>query len=198
MAGIDYSKYLEGLGAVDTNQEKAIREYLEKQCEQDEALKSLYNPEKIHDCYEFIKNCVEKMQRTGECACIDSAVVFKMARDYFIEILPTIAENPPEVKTEEKPIDISESMAAEEMSATATIEEINNLKDEDAAKDDVKRDEYGFEVFGEDADEPEEEAAEEPCNQEEVGETEEEKVLQPVASDTPMYDEEGNGLLFGF
>ena len=189
MAGIDYSKYLEGLGAVDTNQEKAIREYLEKQCEQDEALKSLYNPEKIHDCYDFIKNCVEKMQRTGNCAFIDDAVVYKMARDYFIEILPNIAENPPEVKTEEKPIDISESTAAEEVS---------KQMDEDAAKDNEKHDYCGFEVFGEDADEPEEEAAEEPCNQEEVGETEEEKVLQPVASDTPMYDEEGNGLLFGF
>lgn len=214
MSEIDYKKYLEGLGKVETNQEKVIQEYLEKQCETDEALKSVYRPEKIKECYEFIRSAVEKMQRDGNCACIEHPVVFKMARDYFIEILPNLVDVTPVQKT---------------------VKEVAAQIEKDAKADDVKRDDYGFEVFGEEADEleeAEEETAEEPCDQDKVGEeepviyedegedeivqtiveedcitvtgrpkTEEEKaaeVLQPVAGDTPKYDENGCGLLFDF
>lgn len=199
MPEIDYKKYLEGLGVVETNQEKVIQEYLEKQCETDEALRSVYRPEKIKDCYVFIRTAVEKMQRDGNCACIEHPVVFKMARDYFIEILPNLKKETEkkadgktaEAPAEEKPVDVTP--------VQETVKEVTQQIEKDAASDNVKRDEYGFEIFGEEDEEPEEaeeEQPEEPCDQEDVGE--EEKVLQPVASDTPKYDENGCGLLFDF
>ena len=179
MPEIDYKKYLEGLGAVTTKQVDRIKEYLEKQCESDEALKAAYVPEKIVDCYDFIENAVKNMARQGNCACLEDPVVYKMARDYFIEILPNL-------------VDVT--------SIPETAEEVAKQIEKDAKADNVKRTELGFEIFGEESEEPEEseeeETAEEPCNQDDVGE--EEKVLQPVAGDTPKYDENGCGLLFDF
>lgn len=236
MAVIDYKKYLDGLGMVQTKQVDRVKEYLEKQCESDEALKAAYNPEKIADCYAFIEGAVREMPCKGSIYCIEGAVVYKMARDYYLEILPNLIEEEKKEKekaaeekakkkskapAEEKPVDISEAKAAEEVS---------KQMDEDAASDKEKHDYCGFEVFGEEADEPAEAAEEEPCNQDEVGEkepviyegegedeivqtiveddcitvtgrqkTEEEKAaeaLQPVADSELKYDEEGNGLLF--
>lgn len=169
MADIDYSKYLAGLGDVPTNQELVIKKYLEEQCEKDEAFKAVYKADKLHDCYNFIKKAVENLPHTGNFICVDDAVVFKMARDYFIDILPAIDVTP----------------------VQETVKEVANSIEADARTDDVKRTELGFEVFGEEADEPEEEAEQEPCNQDEVGEQE--------AADKPMrYDEDGQALLFDF
>ena len=57
---IDYDAYLKQLGDVPTNQETVIKKYLEEQCKLDEALKAVYVPEKVYDCYKFIKEAVEK------------------------------------------------------------------------------------------------------------------------------------------
>lgn len=176
---IDYEAYLKQINLADitTKQEDKIKEYLEEQCKVDDALRAVYKPEKIKDCYDFIFECVKKVSH-GNSSVIEDAVVFKMARDYFIEILPNLVDVTP---------------------VQETVKEVAAQIEKDAKADDVKRDDYGFEVFGEEADEPEEaeeETAEEPCDQDEVGE--EEKVLQPVAGDTPKYDENGCGLLFDF
>lgn len=191
MAVIDYKKYLDGLGMVQTKQVDRVKEYLEKQCESDEALKAAYNPEKIADCYAFIEGAVRQMPCQGSTYCIEDAVVYKMARDYYLEILPNLIEEEKKEKekaAEEKPVDISEAKAAEEVS---------KQMDEDAASDKEKRDYCGFEVFGEETEEPAEAAEEEPCNQDEVGEEEKAaEALQPVADSELKYDEEGNGLLF--
>lgn len=96
---IDYDKYLAELGKVETDQKQIIKKYLEEQCEKDEALKALYRPEKLDGCYDFIYKAVSKMQRQGQIACLEHSVVFKMARDYFIEILPKVAEEPPKVSS---------------------------------------------------------------------------------------------------
>lgn len=93
---IDYKKYLSELGKVETNQKEVIKKYLEEQCEKDAALKSLYRPEKLNDCYNFIMECARNL-KSGNCACIEDSVVFKMARDFFIEVLPKTADEPPEV-----------------------------------------------------------------------------------------------------
>ena len=163
---IDYDAYIASLGKIETDNLSRIKDYLEKQCEQDEALKTLYRPEKIQDCWNFIFETCKKLAH-GASSCVEDAVVFKMARDYFIEILPKVAEEPPEIKKE-------------------------------PVKDNVKRTELGFEVFGEEADEPEEAAEEEPCNQEEVEEEPESEENEPVMVETgnslPKYDDEGNGL----
>lgn len=187
---IDYDAYLKGLGDVPTNQELVIKKYLEEQCQSDEALKAAYVPEKLHDCYKFIKDAVEKLPHTGSFICVEDAVVFKMARDYFIEILPNLKDEKSEKKAdgksaeapaEEKPVDITP--------AAETVKEVTQQIEKDATSDNVKRDEYGFEVFGEEADEPEEaeeETVEESCHQEEVGETTEGpeiKALEPNEED---------------
>ena len=179
MSKIDYEAYLKQINLADitSKQEDKIKQYLDEQCKTDDALKAVYNPEKIKDCYNFIFECAKKVAH-GNSSVIEDAVVYKMARDYFIEILPNLVDVTP---------------------VQETVKEVAAQIEKDAKADDVKRDDYGFEVFGEEADEPEEveeETAEEPCDQDEVGE--EEKVLQPVASDTPRYDENGCGLLFDF
>lgn len=176
---IDYDAYLKqaNLADITTKQEDKIKQYLEEQCKTDDALRAVYKPEKIKDCYNFIFECAKKVAH-GNSSVIEDAVVYKMARDYFLEILPNI-------------IDVAPAQEA--------VKEVAKQVEADAASDNVKHDYCGFEVFGEENDEPEEaeeETAEEPCDQDEVGE--EEKVLQPVASDIPKYDEEGNGLLFDF
>ena len=189
MSKIDYDDYLKTLGTVNVNQLEIIKEYLEKQCQTDEALMAVYNPEKIKDCYDFIVNCARK-STTDNRACLNSEIVFKMARDYFIEILPNLKKETPEKETEKKTDGKSAEAPAEEKPvditpAVETVKEVAQQIEKDATSDNVKRDEYGFEVFGEEADEPEaseEETVEEPCHQDEVGETAEApeiKALEP-------------------
>ena len=161
---IDYDAYLKQLGDIDTNQKNRLKAYLEEQCKYDDALRACYNPEKIDDCYDFFKKCFEiKASNSGvNSACIEDAVGYKIARDYFIEILPTLKDE----KAEEKPVDVTPVQEA--------VKEVAEQVESDAASDNVKHDYCGFEVFGEEADEPEaaeEETAEEPCHQEEVGKT---------------------------
>lgn len=176
-SSIDYDAYIASLGKIETDNLGRIKDYLEKQCEQDEALKTLYRPEKIKDCWDFIFNTCRKLA-DGNSSCVEDAVVFKMARDYFIEILPKIAEDAPEIKKETPAVDITP--------VQETVKEVSEQIEEDAKNDDVKHDEYGFEVFGEETEEPEEAAEEEPCNQEEVGEEAEApeiKALEPNEKD---------------
>ena len=178
---IDYDAYLKQINLADitTKQEDKIKQYLEEQCKTDDALKAVYNPEKIKDCYNFIFECVKKVAH-GNSSVIEDAVVYKMARDYYLEILPNLKEEPAE-KTEEKPVDITPAVEA--------VKEVSEQVEADAASDKEKHDYCGFEVFGEEADEPEEseeETAEEPCHQDEVGETAEApeiKALEPNEED---------------
>lgn len=100
MKEIDYDAYLKNFQDLATNQKDIIKKYLEQQCEKDEALKALYRPTHIDGCYNFIMECVRKTTPAGN-AVVEDAIVFKMARDYFIEILPTVSEDAPEIKTEE-------------------------------------------------------------------------------------------------
>ena len=183
MSKIDYDAYLKQLGDIDTNQKNRLKAYLEEQCKHDDALRACYNPEKIDDCYNFFKKCFEKkaLSSGDDSAYIEDAVGYKIARDYFIEILPTLKDEESAEKTEEKPVDIT--------TAQETVKEVAEQVEADAAADKEKRDYCGFEVFGEEADEPEEaeeETAEEPCHQEEAGETVEApeiKALEPNEED---------------
>lgn len=86
MKNIDYKSYLESLGDFETNQKIVIKKYLEEQCKTDEALKEAYKEEEIDNCYIFISNCVREKSKSNS-VCVEDAVVYKMARDYFIEIL---------------------------------------------------------------------------------------------------------------
>ena len=194
---IDYDAYLKQLGDIDTNQKNRLKAYLEEQCKYDDALKACYVPEKMDDCYEFFKECYFKMaqkDKTNAAVVIEDAVGYKIARDYFIEILPNLKKEIPEKETEKKADGKSAEAPAEEKPvditpAVETVKEVAQQIEKDATSDNVKRDEYGFEVFGEENDEPEEaeeETAEEPCDQDEVGETAETpeiKELEPNDED---------------
>ncbi|MBO7733368.1 MAG: hypothetical protein J6S67_12460 [Methanobrevibacter sp.] len=198
MSKIDYDAYLKGLGKIEeVDQVAVIKSYIEKavfsdrNC--DKALKAAYIPEKINDCYEFIKNAVSKLPRKGNSIAVEDTVIFKMARDFYIEILPNLKEEEkkeePEVKTEV---------------VQETVKETAEQIKEDAKNDNVKRTELGFEVFGEEAEEPEEEQPEEePCDQGNVVEEDTEKVTeekaeQPKESEPIRYDKDGQALLFDF
>jgi hypothetical protein len=92
MKDIDYDAYLKTIPDLATSQKDIIKKYLEEQCEKDEALKALYKPSHIDGCYNFILECVRKTATGGCNAVVEDAIVFKMARDYFIEILPKLDE----------------------------------------------------------------------------------------------------------
>lgn len=243
MENIDYSKYLEGLGQVQTSQLERIKKYCEEQCEKDEALKALYRPEKIGDCYNFIVKAVEKMQRQGNCAFVEDGIVFKMARDFFLEILPAVADEPPEVSSatsamshqaEEggEPVENSAAETAAEAETEPTDEmpadNENEPENENATgcvtqpahSGGTVTDEYGFEVYGESeesesaetAEEAETEAETEPkaVTEESSAEADNENSRTPCEEAEPenekleeetseiKYDNEGNGLLFGY
>ena len=159
MENINYDEYLATIGKIESESIDRIKNYLEEQCKEDEALKTLYRPEKIKDCWKFIFECARKISK-GNNACLEDGLVYKMARDYFIEVLPKVAENPPDVKTETKAetkVDAEVQNEAAETAETETVEE-------EAEPDDVVRDEYGFEIYGEEAPKPEEKE-EEPAHQ---------------------------------
>lgn len=255
---IDYKAYLSQFGKIETDAKDRIKAYLEEQTKEDAALRDLYRPEKIDDCYNFIKDAV-RATGCGSSATVEDAVVFKMARDFYLDILPKTADEPPEVKStgaetaeeaeteaetepeaeteetsaeadnensgtpceeaepeNEKPVEeetmlhqaCGEGESGESENSEAETEPATEEEKPADNENEVVRDEYGFEIFGE---EPETvlqmaernvsevaaacgrhaaETAEEPCHQDEVG-TDVEDV--PVS-----YDSEGNGLLFGF
>jgi len=99
MAGkIDYKEYLKSLGTIENDARKRIQAYLEEQIKEDAALRELYRAEKIDDCYDFIKNAVRAMPGAGSSATVEDAIVFKMARDYYLDILPKQTDEPGAVK----------------------------------------------------------------------------------------------------
>lgn len=74
-----------------TPQELAVKRYLDEQSENDDCLRSFYIPSKIKDCFKYITSEARKKAVNG-CAMIENSVVYKWARDYYIEVLPKEAE----------------------------------------------------------------------------------------------------------
>lgn len=135
----DYKKYMEQMGNVTADQKEIIKQYLEKQCEQDEALKAVYNPDKIDDCYDFITSCARQIA-TGSKACLEDAVVFKMARDFFLGDVPQKEEKKKEAdKTEAMPEDKAEGGTEAEDSEEDVVQVESCAMPEDVASD-MKKD----------------------------------------------------------
>ena len=223
MAKADYKAYLQSIQVGEVDPIKRIKNYLEELSERDEALKTLYRPEKINDCYNFIRECIKSIG-SGNAYCIEDAVVFKMARDYFIDILPKEADEPPEVKAQAQAEETAESEETEaetppettgvdiENSGSSNPRESEEAEESEAMpqaqQGGIKTDEYGFEVFD---GEPEQDA--QTCGAVETkAETEPQKAdnenegssnpreaePQDTVSEPVYYDENGNGLLFDF
>lgn len=189
---IDYKAYLSQFGKIETDAKNRIKEYLEEQTKEDAALRELYRPEKIDDCYNFIKDAV-KATRCGSSATVEDAIVFKMARDYYLDILPKTADEPPEVKTEvmHHQADEEEGESVSDANDEAETEpEAAETKEEEKAaevdnENEVVRDKYGFEVFGEEPESAtEEKGAETATEAETEAETEPEAVTEIIEEET--------------
>lgn len=189
---IDYKAYLSQFGKIETDAKNRIKEYLEEQTKEDAALRELYRPEKIDDCYNFIKDAV-KATGCGSSATVDDAIVFKMARDFYLDILPKTADEPPEVKTEvmHHQADETEGESVSDANDEAETEpEAAEKKEEEKAaeadnENEVVRDEYGFEVFGEEPESvTEEKGAETATEAETEAETEPEAVTEIIEEET--------------
>lgn len=81
--------------------EAAVKAYLDKQVESDEALKTLYVPSKITDCFKWITEQARKVA-VNNCAMIEDLQVYKWARDYYLEELPKKASEKEAVELQEK------------------------------------------------------------------------------------------------
>ena len=132
----DYEKYMEQLGNVTADQKEIIKQYLEKQCEQDEALKAAYNPDIIDECYSFITDCARQIA-TGSKACLEDVVVFKMARDFFLGDVPQKEEKKKEAdKTDAMPEDKAEGGTEAEDSEEDDVVQVKSCTmPEDVARD---------------------------------------------------------------
>ena len=189
---IGYKEYLSQFGKIETDAKNRIKEYLEEQIKEDAALRELYRPEKIDDCYNFIKDAV-KATGCGSSATVEDAIVFKMARDYYLDILPKTADEPPEVKTEvmHHQADETEGESVSDANSEAETEpEAAETKEEEKAaeadnENEVVRDKYGFEVFGEEPESvTEEKGAETATEAETEAETEPEAVTEIIEEET--------------
>ena len=74
-----------------TPPEEWIKAYLDSQIEADEALRNFYIPSKIKACYEYVKEQA-RAEAVDGCAMVEDSVVFKRARDYYLEVLPKEAD----------------------------------------------------------------------------------------------------------
>ena len=223
MAGnkIDYKEYLKQFGSIETDAKNRIKAYLEEQIENDAALKALYRPEKIDDCYDFIKNAV-KATGCGSSATIEDAVVFKMARDYFLDYAgaetateaeaeaetepETTEENPADNENEadaesenEKPAETEEVMLHQADSEGESVESESSEAETEAATEEEKPTDNENEVVTDKygfeifGEEKPEASAETAASAETKAEPENEK-----PAEAPKYDKDGNGLLFDF
>lgn len=96
-------------------QETVVKKYLDDQVLRDEALRTLYVPSKIKDCFEYVREQAKKMAVNG-CAMVEDSLVFKWARDYYLEELPK--------KASKETVEIvSEKAAAAPVCETAKISE---------------------------------------------------------------------------
>lgn len=96
-------------------QETVVKKYLDDQVRRDEALRTLYVPSKIKDCFEYVREQAKKMAVNG-CAMVEDSLVFKWARDYYLEELPK--------KASKETVEIvSEKAAATPVCETAKISE---------------------------------------------------------------------------
>lgn len=101
----------------------AIKEYLEKQIKNDTALSEKYDPEKMDKCSEYITDLAKK-QLGGKPGYIEDAVVYKWARDFFIE-------GPDECKEEcGTETEAASEVSSQDSSVTGTEEKVTGNADQ--------------------------------------------------------------------
>lgn len=107
-------------------QEAVVKKYLDEQVQRDEALRTLYVPSKIKDCFKYIKEQAKKKAVDG-CAMVEDSLVFKWARDYYLEELPK--------KASKETVEIVSEKSAVTPASSADCE-TNKVSEDAAGKDD--------------------------------------------------------------
>lgn len=118
-----------------TSFEALVKKYLDKQTETDTALKSLYVPSKIKDCFRFITEQARK-QAVNNCVMIEDSQVYKWARDYYLEELPKNADKQVVDIVQKAGEKIDNAIKNADGSSTATKEILQNA---DKALDDARQ-----------------------------------------------------------
>lgn len=67
-----------------TPAEAAVKAYLERQIEADAALREKYDASLVKKCFDYITEQARK-QADGDCAVVEDALVYKWARDFYLE-----------------------------------------------------------------------------------------------------------------
>jgi hypothetical protein len=177
---IDYKEYLKQFGKIETDSKNRIKAYLEEQIKEDAALKELYRPEKIDDCYDFIKNAV-KATGCGSSASVEDTIIFKMARDYFLDILPKQTDEPGAVKdagaetAEEAETEAETELDAESENTSAEADNENSGTPCEEAKPENEKPAEKEEVMLHQADDEGEESGDSENSEAETEQAEEEK-----------------------
>ena len=117
---------------------EVVKLYLEMQIQKDEVLRASYVPEKIKDCFNYIKQQARK-QATGGCAMIEESVGFNWARDYYTDVLP--AEKAKAEAKKQEPIKTTTEAPKAEGKEDKTVTE---KKEVTIVKNGVKYDKNGF------------------------------------------------------
>ncbi len=128
-------------------QEEIVKRYLDEQSTKDEALRALYVPSKIKNCFEYIRAQAKKQAKNG-CAMVEDSVVYKWARDYYLEELPKKAEKA-DVEIVTKKAEVSPEVQDLLNKADKVIAE---KKEVTVIKNGVKYDKDGFGLLFDDMD----------------------------------------------
>lgn len=104
--------------------EKIILDYLKKQCNEDIGLKNRFDEKYIKGCISYINEQARK-QIKGSSGYIADEVVYKWARDYFVD---EIFKNKPEVKTEPEKTPVKENQIESETVIEKTVEKKASVK----------------------------------------------------------------------
>lgn len=128
-------------------QEEIVKRYLDEQSTKDEALRALYVPSKIKNCFEYIRAQAKKQAKNG-CAMVEDSVVYKWARDYYLEELPKKAEKS-DVEIVTKKAEVSPEVQDLLNKADKVIAE---KKEVTVIKNGVKYDKDGFGLLFDDID----------------------------------------------
>lgn len=104
--------------------EKIILDYLKKQCKEDIGVKNRFDEKYIKGCISYINEQARK-QIKGSSGYIADEVVYKWARDYFVD---EIFKNKPEVKTESKKTPVEEKETESETVIEKTVDKKASVK----------------------------------------------------------------------
>ena len=126
---------------------EALQKYLEEMAAQDDVLRSKYNPEKMDECRKYVNT--EAKKYLNNCSgAVEDSIVYKWARDYFIEVMQEEKKMPETQNVQAQDDDESAEPQEEEMEQIEESEELAPLMEnakpvQKMSKKEEKEKEYG-------------------------------------------------------